>query len=622
MSYAKEGLSCPWVYSPSMSKEKLQKLSGIVLPMGTFLLLLLSSYLQHYHILGWERPIEVPSLEPALLFVVVGVVSLVPRRFQYWICGALLLVTQFVGFIDVNYYRFFNDLPSLHLLPTWFQAGRIGASVGAGLLWSDTLLLLPLFLFGVLCLGVRWGFGSEERTLWISALFTGFSLGMAVLTWNSMHPVRHIQLQRRFQNKAIQQLFGPQFYHYYDLFEWLRVTLGLEGGRALDRKLVEEAVGFSRELSTAETEFKGRYSGRDLVFIQLESLEYFAINAEYDGQPIMPFLYQAQERVFSFRLFDQTHLGRSADGQFIFLNSLHPPASRPLPFVYPTNTYHGLPKLFLEAGYETYYFEPVESSFWNAGAITTSYGFHQKYFKDELRPVDSKKDVRGWGLTDAALFDHVLNIVRTASDPYFMYVVTVMCHHPYSETSNVPVDFPPKKSTSMVRRYLRCASARDKAVKDFMLELSTTERGRRTVVCLAGDHDANLPGSEMKRLGYPIYPEREAIPLMLGSVEEFLGMTPEPNRPVPPRDFGAQMDIAPSLGHVFSLNMEESVFVGWNLFATQNRGPYNSRVGTWMDQTGRIQETEKAQDWSDSRLFEVSEMLLQGDKIGDFRKRF
>jgi phosphoglycerol transferase MdoB-like AlkP superfamily enzyme len=251
-----------------------------------------------------------------------------------------------------------------------------------------------------------------------------------------------------------------------------------------------------------------------------------------------------------------------------------------------------------------------------------AYGFQNRFFKDDLLPEDRTRDVRGWGLTDAALFRHVLEVKQNAQEPQFMYIVTVMCHHPYSETSNVPVDFPPKKVVSMVRRYLRCASARDASLKGFLQDLASTERGRKTVVCLAGDHDANLTAAEMNLEGFPTFPEREAVPALIGSVEQFLGLEGAEKLPPLPRGFGAQMDLAPSLGHVFSLNMEESVFVGWNLFATQNRGPHHSRVGTWMDQTGRIQESEDVQNPENVDLFKVSEMLLQGDKIREFKRPF
>lgn len=381
--------------------------------------------------------------------------------------------------------------------------------------------------------------------------------------------------------------------------------------------MVKRVVDKSRELSTAETPFKGMYEGRDVLFLQLEALSYFAFDGEYEGRKVMPFLQQAKGRVFTYRLFDQTHLGRSADGQFIYLNSMQPPATRPLPFVYPGNKYFGLPWLFREKGYSTYYFEPVESSFWNAGTITVAYGFQHRFFRDDLPPKDRKKDIKGWGLTDSALLSRVWEAVQKSEEPYFGYVVTVMCHHPYSSASTPSVDFPPKKKSSMVRRYLRCAAARDASLKAFMMELATTERGRKTVICLAGDHDGNLDQDELREMGYPPYPAHECVIAMVGSVEQYLGLEQNPLRAKQPRDFGGQMDMAPTIGHVFSLNMEESVFVGWNLLATQNRGPHYCRVGTMMDQTGKIQLEGDVQNPHETETFEASEMLLQWDKIRD-----
>lgn len=610
-----------------MDSERIKRLSKhclgtLLVPFGVALLLKLSSAIQHFYIIGWTKEIEVPSLEHSSILLWVALLAQLPLRLQLWVGGVLVGIIQSVFLVDATYYRFFQDLPSLYLLPTWFQAARVGGSLATVFRWADLMLLIPPAGFVlVIILARKWPpfRGKPYRPASLGLLLC--SLGFAAFSWQSLHPVRYIQLQRRFQNKAIQKLFGPQFYHYYDLYEWSRVQLGLEGGRKFDAGLVRGVLQNSRDLSTADTPFKGIYKDRDLIFVQLESLEDFAVDAEYQGQPVMPFLNQASQRVFRFRLFDQTHLGRSADGQFIYLNSLHPPATRPLPFVYPNNDYHGLPKLLSEQGYETYYFEPVEPSFWNAGTIARSYGFEHLLFKDELPPKDRKNDIRGWGLTDKALYRKVAETLQGSERRHFSYVVTVMCHHPYSETSNVPVDFPPRKAVSMVRRYLRCAAARDKAIRDFMMELSLTERGRRTVFVLAGDHDANLPQSEMKKLGYPISPQRESVPVLMGSVEEFLGFE-QATPTTPPRDFGAQMDLAPTIGHVFSLNMEESVFVGWNLLATQNRGPHFSRLGNWMDQTGTIQVAEDENNTIESPLFEASEMLLQSDKIKEFSVPF
>lgn len=593
-------------------------LATIGLPLVAVALLVLIDRYQRTEHLSFNKRIEEPSFQWVLFASLVALLSLFPRRFQRLACLLLLLFHLGVVFLDSAYFRFFQDLPSFYLLPTWMQAGRVGDSVFSLMTARDLLFAVPVVVYLIFLWFEHRRAPQRERDWRISLLLVGLcAVGWATV-WNTVHPVRHEQLQRRFQNKAIASIFGTTFYHYYDFAEWARVTVGLEGGKAFDESLVAKVVGLSRELSLENTPVKGVYEGRDLIFLQLESLEYFALEAEYKGRPVMPFLHKAKERVATFRLFDQTHLGRSADGQFIFLNSLHPPAARPLPFVYPNNNYFGIPWMLREKGYSTFYFEPVESSFWNAGTITVSYGFQHRYFKNELPPKNKKTDVRGWGLTDGALFEYVTEILAESEQPYFAYVVTVMCHHPYSATSNPTVDFPPAKKTSMVRRYLRCAAARDLAVKNLLIRLAETERGRRTVICLAGDHDANLSQAEMRKAGYPVYPENEMVPAMIGTVAEFLGLEESPLKAHQKRDFGGQMDLAPTLGHVFSLNMEESMFVGWNLFATQNRGPHRCRVGTVMDQNGIIQLEEDARLPGEDGLFEASEMLLRWDKIRGF----
>lgn len=603
----------------SKLSKSLKALSPGLLPGLLCVVLLRFAAIYEYELLGFSKPVEVPHLEYAALVVLWGLLCLPPRRWQPWLCFGVLALAQIIAFIDVNYNRFFRELPSLYLLPTWFQADEAGQSLSSVVSTRDAYLFLPLLVFPIMAVPLQRLGREQKRSLTAAGLIVIIGIGCFIAAWEQMHPVRYEQLQRRFQNRAIASLFGIQFYHLYDFYEWGRVQIGAEGGRAVDKALIEKVVDESCRSSLEETPFKGRYEGRDLILIQLESLQYFAVEAEYDGQPVMPFLQKARNEGFHFKLFDQTHLGRSADGQFMFLNSLHPPATRPLPFAYPTNRFVALPTLFNEKGYRTFYFEPMDPTFWNSGILSKGYGFQERLFRKDLPPDDPAKDMRGWGLTDFALFGKVLKTAQNCEKPFFMYVVTLMCHHPYSEASNTPVDFPPAKKLSMVRRYLRCCAARDRAVEELARKLAETPRGRKTVLCLVGDHDANLPVAEMNNEGYPTFPEGETVPMILGSVEEILNLLPGEQRPVQPRFLGGQIDLAPTLGHVFSLAMEESVFVGWNLFATQNRGTLHCRLGTWMDQAGRIQESESSGDSQECDLFRVSEMLLQSDSIEAYR---
>lgn len=575
----------------------------------------------HHRLLKHRSLWEEPGPHWALLLSLWAGLALLPRTLQ-WIAGVVLTsLFALIGFVDANYFRFFRELPSWHLLPTWRQAGRTTDSVGTVVQPDDALLFLaPLLLLG---LGGWWVVRRWRRPAArpVVALILCLSAGLGV--WQvarGLPEVRWIQLQRRFQNIALAGIFGPLYYHAYDSYESARIALGWESGVSLDEGLVNRVLAERRAQATQATPFQGMFEGRDLIWLQLESLENFAVDAEFEGRPVMPFLQHLGEVGFRFRLFDQTHLGRSADGQFIYLNSLHPPAQRPLPFAYPNNRFVALPQLFQEQGYETMVLHPSDPSFWNCRLMAQAYGFQTRLFRDDLPPRNVKKEVRGWGLTDRALFGRLLERVRSAdARPYFAYVVTVMCHHPYPEVKDQEEAFPPPQPLSMLRRYLRCCHWRDQALRSLVEELGKTERGRRTVLCLTGDHDSNVSERDKFQAGLPLFPGGEEVPWILVTVESALKGQALAASARPPQDFGAQMDVAPSLAHVFSLPMEQTVFLGWNLFHQQESGPRISRLGTWMDRRGIIKPPEDTSEALDRIEFSVSEMLLQSDRIPDFR---
>lgn len=596
-------------------------LSRLILPLVTVLVLKLQSLYVHYHLLGSKNPTDEPGPENCLLLCIAVALSFLPVTASAIGCVLVTGGATLLFLMDASYYRFFRDLPSWHLLPTWHQAGKASQSLSSIFQADDFRLLAGPVLVTLAALAFWWWRRKKSRAGFALPIL-GFLVAMAAcgITVKNLHPVRWEQLQRRFQNVALSRIFGPFYYHAYDSYEYLRATWHLEGRRPLDKDKVLTAVRKSRATSTEKTSFQGLFAGRDLIFVQLESLEYFAYEAEVNGRPVMPTLRRLGQLGFAFRLFDQTHLGRSADGQFIYLNSLHPPADRPLTFVYPNNHFNGLPLLFSDKGYDTLYLHPADPTFWNASGMAKAYGFQTRLFRDDLPARDKDKEIRGWGLSDEALFTRVVEKTRTQEKPFFAYVVTMMCHHPYPETPPDDTDFPPPKGKSMVRRYLRCCNARDKAIATLLQELGRTPRGRKAVLCLVGDHDSNITESEKQRLLLPTFPESEAVPLILCPVENALSGKPVLEGLKPPNSFGGQMDLAPSLGHVFSLGMEQSVFLGWNLFSKQNMNPRLSRLGTWMDHRGVIRPSEDNSEALDTTEFEVSEMLLQNDGIAEIQR--
>ncbi len=227
-------------------------LMRLAVPALTVVLLKLQALYFHHQMLGRTQAVEEPGLENSLFLLAIPLLALLPKGFRYLSCVALLVTSTVLLEIDAMYYRFFFDLPSLHLLPAWHQAGKTTQSAGdfmesgdAGLLWA-----LPILLVAVT---VGWFLERKKTLPLVPLLGVGLAAGFTVATCQQLHPVRYEQLQRRFQNVAIGKIFGPLFYHAYDCWEWSRVELGWEGGRSFDREMVERVVGASRESSWSRT---------------------------------------------------------------------------------------------------------------------------------------------------------------------------------------------------------------------------------------------------------------------------------------------------------------------------------------------------------------------------------
>ena len=98
-----------------MNKELVSKISGTLFCFATVALLWLAGYFEHYVLLEYDHPLEVPSLEATVMLGLACLLSTLPRKMQPWACSFFVLLNQVWMFVDVTYYRFFNDLPFLIL---------------------------------------------------------------------------------------------------------------------------------------------------------------------------------------------------------------------------------------------------------------------------------------------------------------------------------------------------------------------------------------------------------------------------------------------------------------------------------------------------------------------------
>jgi phosphoglycerol transferase MdoB-like AlkP superfamily enzyme len=94
---------------------------------------------------------------------------------------------------------------------------------------------------------------------------------------------------------------------------------------------------------------------------------------------------------------------------------------------YVRNSAPTLASFLKSEGYETQAMHPFEGWFWNRAAVYKAFGF------EDFRSVENmpKMETRGTLVSDDALTDQIIARAEKASDPLFLFAVTLQSHGPY-----------------------------------------------------------------------------------------------------------------------------------------------------------------------------------------------
>ena len=528
-----------------------------------------------------DSPVELPPVawvwQGISLVGCLLVCQLLSRKHWGRLLWLLQLTISTLFLIDQLYERYFDDIPGLYLVTQISQARAILPSAVELLRREDLIFIVDLLLM----LPLLWLSPPRPPSRRALGLAVAAPVGLSIALGWTMDPEDRRILRLRFRNVAAVQKLGLFHYHFYDVLQMAYSRWENLIDPDFDRELMAGYLARSRSTLEANTPWKGRYRGKNLLVFQLESFEHFLLDLKVENQEVTPFLNQLARRSWTVGLQDQSGQGRSSDGEFIILNSLLPPGQRPLVYAYPSNTYRGLPMLLKDQGYFTSYAVPYYGSFWNARYMARRYGFQRNLFREQL-PTDPRYTI-GWGLSDEGLVNRLLAHWRRFPRPFFAYTVTLMGHHPYRElsASQERLRLRTRLKNSMLGRYLQLARERDEQWKSIVHRLDERGLWKDSVVVLVGDHDARIPYEDMPLLGQRRRfdevdkIESDRVFCLIHTPDESLrGRGP---------DFACQSDLTPTLLHLMGQPGTPTAMLGVNLLTKFERAAIVSKTGYSID---------------------------------------
>ncbi len=248
---------------------------------------------------------------------------------------------------------------------------------------------------------------------------------------------------------------------------------------------------------SGQTKFQGKYSGKNLIVIQVEALQQFVINQKVNGKEITPNLNRwIKKRMYFDNYYYQVAGGTTADAEFMSNNSLYPAQSGAAYYTYSGNTYNSLGVALKNKGYYTAAMHGNTEGFWNRNVMYKAEGFDD-FFGQHSYNVD---EIIGLGLSDKSFLNQSIEKMEKFKQPYYQFVVTLTSHFPYDAGSSKYGNFDVGKyKGTFMGNYLQAIHYTDEQLGNYLDTLEKNGTLANSVVAIYGDHFA-IPKDKMDQL--------------------------------------------------------------------------------------------------------------------------
>lgn len=383
---------------------------------------------------------------------------------------------------DLLYYRAFSDFLSLFLID---QAGNVEgtwSSIFAMLRPQDFFYLIDPLVVGWIVL--RTDFGQERELRFAGVLLAAPILYLAMVNL-ALQKARDRSLFHVVwsPNEMVYNL-SPYGYRIFNAYDYLFEEPPPEIDTTLQAR-VKSAYEANWEDLPVDPALE-RLKGRNLIVIQVESLEAFPILNKIEDQEITPNLNKLIPHSFYFpTIVEQTNLGGSSDMDLMLNTSLLPIRKGSAFVRFPRNVYHSLPKALASMGYSSFAVKIDKPNYYNWKQSLKSIGYDRCYSQNELE----MDEVFLTGLSDESMLRQSLDIIRGMEEPYLAFLTTMSSHSPFKipETKHRLSIQGPAKGT-VLDDYLQAIHYADQSIGEFIGHLDAEGRLENTIVMIYGDH--------------------------------------------------------------------------------------------------------------------------------------
>lgn len=535
----------------------------------------------------------------AIILMICAFIALVfnKKRIQALFVTNILLTALLIA--DTNFFRYYYDVITIPVFSNLDSRimNSINQSISSLINVADIIFIIdfPVMVAGLIVLKNRVG----EIQFYKRTIRSLVLLLVGVLTFLSVYGKVEITAFAYSNNYSAQNL-GVFYSHFYSTKLFIREKLSVDDDITYEEKEMIKNMFETKNKERTGGRYSGIAEGKNLIIVQMEAIQSFIIGRTINGKEITPNLNKfINESIYFDNIYYQTAGGNTSDAEFLCNTSLYPVAEGAVYYRFYENTYHSLPKVLKEKGYDTYAFHGYDEVFWNRNVMYETLGF-DKYISEKDYELDEFVGWHGEALSDMSFFRQSFDKIDT-NKPFYGFFVTLSCHHPFDYFEDYDFDVGELQGTYL-GNYIKAAHYADKCIGYFIDELKRRDLFDDTLLVLYGDHKAIPIVNAEELYEFLGLEEREDIWAKLQKVPLMIKY-PNQNTPEVISRIGGQIDILPTISNMMGFDFPYAL--GKDLLNTDKEYAIFRNGTIVTDEYVYINCSRNVYDYSDGTMLDL-----------------
>ena len=611
-------------------KEKINKIINtpyFVLIIG--LILFLKTIFFYYNTVSYTSGLDFNLVIGTISFIVVivSLINILPNRARMVTAIIINLLLSILLFADNIYYSFSSNVLSVAQIENLQYGGEIMKTLPSLLEFKqilyflDTIIILLLLIFKVIQIRKV-----NEKNKWLRLFKVVYGLiAVFIFCFISLDYVKEGVLTS--YNKDVQiknsTIYG---YHIADIVNEIN---------SASKAKYKNYSNFKPDYDKLKTSFENEYGanleylkdiakGKNIILVQLESIQEFVINKEINGKEITPNFNKFLHENIEFTNMHMQSYSTTADSEHTVNTSTFPMENGMSFAKYYTNTYDDIFKIYHNNGYHTSFMHGNYPDFWNRGNVYDNMEIDRTEFKDNF--ADLSENING-DLSDELFYLQAVDKLDDYKKPFFAELISVSSHTPFTleglqDRSKVTIDVGKYKGTYF-GNYLESVNYADYAFGLFIDKLKEKGLYEDTVILIYGDHNGlSMYDENMLDFLKQVYPDINDIEIKLNYTRVACGLKIPGIEKLKITKPINKLDVKPTLTYLSGL--QDGVSLGMNIFANKDFVALNNeRIitdkyyydGEWYEiSTGNKLDLNKLSKTEQQKLDNyIKEMKLQID---------